>query len=331
MQDGQKTALVLGATGGIGGAMATRLIAGGWRVVAMIRQPERKAADRSGIRWVGGDALRPADVLAAATGADLILHAVNPPGYRDWDRLVLPMLDATLAAARATGARILLPGTVYNYGPDAFPLIGEDSAQQPQTAKGRIRVAMEQRLEAAAGEGVPVLIVRAGDYFGPGAGNTWFSQMMVQPGKPVRLIVNPARAGAGHQWNYLPDVAETMARLLERGDSLPRFARFHMAGFFDSDGNSLADAVDRVTGRRALRLRFPWGLMPLAGRFSPFLRELAEMDYLWKTTIRLDNRLLVETLGAEPRTPIDDALRITLDSLGCSVPPPAPAGALVVR
>ena len=39
------------------------------------------------------------------------------------------MLDNTIAAANAQGATIVLPGTVYNYGPDAFPLLAETSPQ----------------------------------------------------------------------------------------------------------------------------------------------------------------------------------------------------------
>ena len=37
------------------------------------------------------------------------------------------MLDNTIAAAKAGGARILLPDTIYNYGPDVFPLLREES------------------------------------------------------------------------------------------------------------------------------------------------------------------------------------------------------------
>jgi hypothetical protein len=59
--------------------------------------------------------------MEAAKGCSVIVHAVNPPGYRNWAQLVLPMLDNTIAAAKAEGATIVLPGTVYNYGPDAFP------------------------------------------------------------------------------------------------------------------------------------------------------------------------------------------------------------------
>ena len=114
-----------------------------------------------------------ASIVAAAQGADLILHAVNPPGYKNWATLVLPMIDNTIAAARASGARILLPGTIYNYGADAFPVLREDSPQRSKTHKGKIRIALEQKLEAAAGVGVRSLILRMGDFFGPQAGNNW--------------------------------------------------------------------------------------------------------------------------------------------------------------
>jgi hypothetical protein len=38
------------------------------------------------------------------------------------------MLDNTITAARAAGA--LLPGTVYNFGPDAFPDLPRDIAAE---------------------------------------------------------------------------------------------------------------------------------------------------------------------------------------------------------
>ncbi|MBU4238769.1 MAG: NAD(P)H-binding protein, partial [Alphaproteobacteria bacterium] len=109
-----KSALVLGATGGAGGAVAERLLKAGWSVRALHRRPEGVRGDAR-IAWIRGDAMSAADVAAAAEGVSLIVHAVNPPGYRNWNTLVLPMLDNTIAAAERNGARILLPGTVYNY------------------------------------------------------------------------------------------------------------------------------------------------------------------------------------------------------------------------
>ncbi|EJJ25894.1 NAD(P)H-binding protein [Rhizobium sp. CF142] len=313
----KKLALVLGATGGIGGAVARKLQARGWTVRALNRKAAKASASGQGFDWMQGDAMNAADVRKAAEGASLIVHAVNPPGYRDWEKLVLPMLDNTIAAARAVGARIVLPGTVYNFGPDAFPVVTEDSPQHPVTKKGRIRVEMEKRLKAASETGIGLIIVRAGDFFGPGAtSNSWFSAAFATPGKPVGTIKNPARPGIGHQWAYLPDVAETMVQLVVRAERLPAFACYHMNGFWDGDGRQMAEAVRRVAGGAAKIGRFPWFVVPLLAPFMTVMHELKEMRYLWKVTVRMRNDKLVAELGTEPHTPIDEAVRATLIAQG---------------
>ncbi|MDI6835939.1 MAG: NAD(P)H-binding protein [Rhizobiaceae bacterium] len=322
-------ALVLGATGGIGGAMAAKLATRGYRVRALHRNASAMAARNPSIDWRQGDAMSRGDVVRAAEGVSLIVHAVNPPGYRDWARLVLPMIDNTIAAAKASGARVVMPGTVYNFGPETFPVLDEESPQRPVTIKGKIRVALEEHLEAAAADGVPVIIVRAGDYFGPGAGNNWFVQGLVKPGVPVKAVTLPGAPGIGHQWAYLPDVAETMMQLVEHADRLPRFARFHMEGVFDADGLQLAEAIRRAVGKPALPIRrFPWFFVSLAAPFVPLFREVMEMRYLWQEPLRMSNRRLLEVLGAEPHTPLDRAVAETLASLGCLPKPKQAAGLL---
>lgn len=304
-------ALVLGATGGIGGEVARLLLARGWKVKALHRS--RQHGD--GLQWIAGDAMNRDDVVRAAAGVQLIVHAVNPPGYRNWGQLVLPMIDNTIAAARASGARILLPGTVYNYGPDVLPHIYEDAPQRPVTRKGAIRVEMERRLKDS---GLPVLIVRAGDFFGPKAGNNWFAQGLIKPGKPVTAISNPAAPGVGHQWAYLPDVAETMVRLIERADKLPLFASYQMQGHWDADGTQMPAAIARAVGKPDLRPgAFPWWLTWVAAPFVPVFRELREMRYLWRQPVRMSNARLLAVLGSEPHTPLDVAVRETLEGLGC--------------
>eukprot|EP01041_Mallomonas_annulata_P026199 gene26199-47444_t len=179
-QASQPLALVIGATGGLGGALADRLVTSGWRVRAMNRNPDLARAGRADLEWVKGDAMVEADVVSAAQGARIIVHAANPAGYKNWGGLLMPMLNNTIAAARASGARILLPGNVYNYGEDALPLISETSPQTPISRKGAIRVQMELALHAAAGDGVHSLIVRAGDFFGPKpTGGSMFAQALV--------------------------------------------------------------------------------------------------------------------------------------------------------
>lgn len=313
----KKTALVLGATGGIGGEVARLLVARGWNVKALHRDPQRAAKPGDGMQWLAGDAMNRADVVDAAQGTQLIVHAVNPPGYRNWGALVVPMIDNSIAAARASGARILLPGTVYNYGPDAFPIIDEESPQRPVTRKGAIRVELEARLQAAAADGVRTLIVRAGDFFGPKVGNSWFAQGLVKPGKPVTSISYPGSAGVGHQWAYLPDVAETMVSLVEKEEQLETFARFQMEGHWDADGTRMVAAIANAAGKPELKASaFPWWLLALASPFVAVFRELREMRYLWQQPVLMSNKRLVQVLGVEPRTPLDVAVKRTLAGLG---------------
>ncbi len=121
------TALVTGATAGFGAAIATRLVADGWQVVAIGRRQERLD---SLVEELGGQArsLR-LDVTDLAAIADL--PASLPEGFRDIDVLVnnaglaLGLSPATVAkledwdrmvATNITGlihmTRALLPGMV---------------------------------------------------------------------------------------------------------------------------------------------------------------------------------------------------------------------------
>lgn len=314
-------ALVLGATGGIGGEVARQLRDAGWTVRALQRGLPQAQVQRDGITWMRGDAMNRDEVMRAALGCAAIVHAVNPPGYRNWGRLVLPMVDNTIAAAIAERATVVLPGTVYNHGPDAFPLLTEDSPQNPATRKGAIRVELERRLQAATVQGARVIVVRAGDFFGPRAANSWFSQGLVKPGQPLSTVNVIGEPGVGHAWSYLPDVARTMVALLACRDRLEPFAPFHMAGHWDADGTQMAAAVQRSALRHGAarpRLRaFPWWLMRLAAPFVVTLRELLEMRYLWRQPVRLGNARLVAALGTEPHTPLDEAVDATLIGLGC--------------
>lgn len=313
-----KTALILGATGGIGGTVAREMLRRGWKVRALHRDPgkARRTAGLEEVEWVSGDSMQADTVVAAARGVDVIVHMVNPPGYHNWAGLVLPMLESTIRAARASNARIVIAGSVYNYGPDAFPTLTEQSPEHPTTRKGAIRVEVEQRLRDASQDGVKTLVVRAGDFFGLGSGNSWFAQVAA-PGKALTKVVYPGPPDVGHAWAYLPDLATTMVELLERSDRLADFETFHFEGHWFERGVAFAEAVRRAAGKPDLPIRsFPWWLAWLVSPFVEVMRELREMRYLWQTPVRLDNRKLVSFLGQEPHTPIDEALRTSLRAAG---------------
>ncbi len=309
-------ALILGANGALGGEITDALLARGWTIRALSRRPAAARRADARLATVTGDAMDAASIRTAAEGADLIVHAVNPFGYRDWDKLVVQMLDNTIAAAQASGARILLPGNVYNYGPDAGSIVNEDSPQHPVTRKGALRVRMEERLAQAADAGVASRVVRAGDFFGGRArASSWFAQGMVKMGQPLKSLTYPGQPGVGHSWAYLPDLAEAMARLAEAPGA--GFETYHFGGHWDHDGGQMIAAIRRAAGFAVPRRPFPWTALTLAAPFITMLREMQEMRYLWREPLRLDNAKLVCTLGAEPHTPLDQAVARTLAELGC--------------
>jgi nucleoside-diphosphate-sugar epimerase len=89
----------------------------------------------------------------------------------------------------------------------------------------------------------------------------------------------------------------------------------------------MADAIRRVVARRTGRVpaigAMPWWLVALAAPFVTMLREMKEMRYLWRTPVRLDGTRIAQALGAEPHTPLDEAVEAALEGLGCL---PARAG-----
>jgi nucleoside-diphosphate-sugar epimerase len=195
--------------------------------------------------------------------------------------------------------------------------VDEHAPQIPVTRKGRIRAEMERRLQAAAEQGAMSLVVRAGDFYGPRSGNSWLAQGMVPTAGPVKRIFNPARAGVGHAWAYLPDLAETMVRLLERRDALAAFDMFQFGGTWVDDNRTFAEAIRLAARRpRAPIYPFPWPIVHAMAPFNETAREMREMIYLWRRPLRLLDTKLREFLGEIPATPLEEALQTALLGLG---------------
>src|SRR5690606_1106677 len=98
-----------------------------------------------------------------------------------------------------------------------------------------------------------------------------------------------------------------------RESDLARFEHFHFGGHYFERGVDMAECVREAVGAPRLPIRgFPWLALLALAPVVPLFREMAEMRYLWRRDLKLDNFKLVRFLGAEPHTPIITALRETL-------------------
>ena len=182
------------------------------------------------------------------------------------------MLRATIAAAKAAGARHRAArATVYNYAPDAGPRIAEDAPQAPVTRKGAIRVEMEDAAAQASARG------RAGAdrprrrLLRPGGAEQRPRLADDAPARPrSRRSMRRAAGDVGHAWAYLPDLAETMARLLDREADLGDFEVFHFARPLAGPRRRAGrvDPAGRPATRSCRSGRFPWFAGPRPSRRS---------------------------------------------------------------
>jgi nucleoside-diphosphate-sugar epimerase len=311
--DMPSTVLILGAAGRLGRVLCSAFADAGWRVQAQARKPlPTELAAHPRIRMLGCDATDVAALRAGAEGAAVIVNALNPP-YAAWDRLALPLADAALAAARATGALLMLPGNVYNFGNELPPRLAPDTPERGNTPKARIRIETEARLEAAAAEGVDSVVIRAGDFFGGRGRGTWLD--MALAAKLARgRIVYPGRPDIAHAWAYLPDLAQTFVRVASQRTALSGHHRFHFEGHTLS-GNDWRWALEAITGRTLQLRNLPWGFIRLASPLVPMWRELLPMRYLWQRPHALDDAGLRGLLGEVPHTPLPEALSAALADL----------------
>ena len=117
-------ALVTGATGLVGSHIAERLLADGWDVRALARDPDRARLELpTAVRVVRGDVLDSRAFTQAAEGARAIFHtAANIIVRGGWEPYRLTNIDGTrnaIAAAEHARARLLQLSSVAVYGPSA--------------------------------------------------------------------------------------------------------------------------------------------------------------------------------------------------------------------
>ena len=278
----KKTVLILGASGRFGHNSAEAFEKAGWSV----RRFDRKSQDLTQAAW----------------GTQLIVNAWNPL-YPDWSKDVPRLTQQVINVARKTGATVLIPGNVYNFGADAPPPWGEESRQMARNPLGRIRIDMEQ---AYKDSGVRTIILRAGDFIDTQPSGNWFDLALIKK-LDKGIFTYPGNPDIPHAWAYLPDLARVAVGLAEQGDQLPTFANVHFPGY-TLTGHEMRQALERVTGSSLKMRRFSYLPFHLARPFWPLGAKLLEMRYLWSTPHWLTGEHLHEILPEFRDTPLEIAL-----------------------
>lgn len=301
--------LVLGAAGRLGFAAAEAFRDAGWSVKGLVRPGAEWRAPRGIVVIETNDR---AVAVKEARGTDIVLHALNAP-YTGWARHALPLAYSAIEAAEQSGATLMFPGNVYNYGASMPPVLDETTPMQPTSRKGKLRNEVELRLREASDRGVRTIILRAGDFFGRGQGS-WFDLVLIKELAKNR-ITYPGPLDVVHEWAYLPDYVEALVRLAAVRAALEPFATFGFSGHAVT-GQEFVSAIAKASGRALKIGHINWWMMRTFGSIWKMGRELTEIGYLWQVPHQIDGSKLATAIGKVPHTPLDTAVARALRELG---------------
>ncbi len=261
-------ALVTGAAGFVGSAVARALTARGLRVRALVRSssPRRNLEDLD-VELAQGDVRDQASVAAALSGARFLLHVAAD--YRLWardpDEILRNNVDgarAVMNAALAAGVeRVVYTSSVATLSLERTP--ADETAPLAESAAigsyKRSKVAAERLVERMiTDQGLPAVIVNPSTPIGP---------RDVRPTPTGRIIVEaaagrmPAFVDTGLNLVHVDDVAEGHCLALERG----RIGERYILGGQDVSLRDMLAEIARLSGRKPPTVNLPRApLYPLA-------------------------------------------------------------------
>jgi dihydroflavonol-4-reductase len=254
-------ALVTGASGFIGGAVAQALLARGVDVRVLLRPGTRpNLADPTAVEVVTGDLLDAQSVRSAAADCAAIFHVGALYSFgADRAQLIATNVGGTrhvLDAARAVGARLVYTSSISTIGGMRNGAIPDESQDAGDIAPGPYKESKWHAERLVRGEverGLDAVIVNPTFPIG------WGDIKPTPTGALIRDFLGgrlPAYLDTGMNVVDVDDVAEGHWLAFERG----RRGELYILGNVNVTMRELLEALAQVSGRRAPWLRLPYPL-----------------------------------------------------------------------
>ncbi len=309
--------IVLGANGRLGQACVAAFHHEGWTVAALARSaPTSQRLEH--VDYITADALDSGALTHAVAGYDVIVNAVNV-SYAGWAEMTPKLTEAVSRVAASTGATVIIPGNIYHYGAGMPATLSEATHASPTTGLGKVRLTMERAYQSrAAMDGFQALILRAGDYLDGRRTGGWFDSQIankLDQGK----VTYPGPLDVAHEWAYLPDFARAIVALAGHRETLPAF---YALGFSSHNitGQKLVDGLTATIGKPLKLGGVPWPMLKLFSLFSPNLKGVTDMAYLWTKPHAIDGSAFDALVPDFTRTPLSQALSQTCAQLAITKP-----------
>jgi len=318
-------ALVTGATGFVGAAVARALERAGWQVRVLVRSgSDRSNLSPMAVEVAEGDLADLGSLERALEGCTGLFHVAADYrlGARDPTQLYRTNVEGTrniLHAARTAGvARVVYTSSVATIGipPDGSP--GEertpvDLSHMIGHYKRSKYLAEEVARDAARALGTSVVIVNPSTPIGPGDIRPTPTGQLVLDAASGRM---PAYVDTGLNIVHVDDVAAGHLLAYERGKAGERY----ILGGEDMTLQTILAQIARLVGRTPPRVRLPYAaVLPVAYLAEAFAKLSGRSGRVTLEGVRMSRKRMffssgkaVSELGYRWRPPTDafeDALR----------------------
>lgn len=302
-----KTYVIVGA-GPVGRHTAELLRDRGDRVRLVTRTGRVRI---EGVESVTADASDPAALTEAATGAAALVNCANPADYTTWEEVWPPLAESLLTAAERSGATLVTASCLYPYGPTDAPMV-EGQPDAATDHKGRLRAGMwaEARARHDAGR-LRAVEVRGSDYVGAGVGANGHITRHLATATKGRGAWVLGRSDLPHSWTDVADMARTLVAVADRPESWGQV--WHAPTNAPRTQREALTDVLAAGGHAPVAVRsIPMPVLRGLALVVPFIREMAELSYMWTRPYVLDSRRTETELGLAP-TPWDEVCRRTVE------------------
>jgi nucleoside-diphosphate-sugar epimerase len=176
-----------------------------------------------------------------------------------------------------------------------------------------MRKEQEDLVFAADGRnGLRTAILRPPDFFGPESELSYAADIFkaALEGRAANVI---GPIDTPHEFVFVPDVAKTLIALAANEEAYGK--AWNLAGPGLTTVRRFAEMVFVAAGQK-MRLRAANKfILNVLGIFNPMMREIAEMNYLWTTPVKLDDSRLRQLLPNLQKTSYEEGIRITLQEM----------------
>lgn len=302
-----ETIALFGAGGAIGHSLAPELDRRGVAYRAVGRDTARIQREFPQAHAVRGDFLSGDGLAEAAHGVETIFYMAGAP-YTEFYKHPIMIRNALDAAQSAGVKRFVHIAPVYSYGPPLTRPVPESQPHVPNTQKGRYRLEQEQEVLARHGGAFATMIVHLPDFYGPHADLSYANVFIGEAlSDKTASFIGPL--DVQREFIFVPDVADPLLRASELSDA---YGRCWNLGGQAIQARAFADAVFAAIGRPPKYRSIPKFVLQGVGLFQPFMREVAEMYYLFNSGFVLDDTAMQQRLGGYAKTPIPTGLAQTV-------------------